>query len=94
MSEIRLEIVRGAVSTTMPDGLVLAYDVVIVSPATPGCASKIVPSTLTVTVWKYCVVCVGKVWSADPNVACPGTALLLVPATSRSPNAKCGLTGG
>ena len=52
------------------------------------------PSTLTVTVWKYCVVCVGKTWSAAPNVLCPSTTLLLVPETSRNPNARCGLTGG
>src|SRR5262245_61344028 len=86
--------VRGAVSTTMPFGLVLAYEVSIVSPATPGWRSKMVPSTLTVTVWKYCVVAVGNAWSAEPNVPWSGTALLFVPDTSRRPNARCGLTGG
>ncbi len=60
MSEIRLLIVRGAVSTTKLFGEVCAYDVVIVSPAVPGFGSKIVPSMLTVTVWKYCVVAVPK----------------------------------
>ena len=40
--------VRGAESTTMPDGSVLAYVVVMVSPATPGFGSKMVPSTFTV----------------------------------------------
>ena len=54
-SEIRLLIMRGAQSTTLTPntgpGTVLAYVVVIVSPATPGFGSKIVPSTLTVTVW-------------------------------------------
>src|SRR5262245_13515508 len=94
MSEMRFEIVRGAVSTTMPFGSELAYEVVIVSPATPGLGSNGVPSTLTVTVWKYCVVAVGNGWSAEPSVLWPGTALLFVPATSRSPNAKCGLSGG
>src|SRR5262245_26309242 len=91
---MRFDIVRGAVSTTSPFGSELAYLVVIVSPATSRFGSNTVPSMLTVTVWKYWVVAVGNGWSAEPNVLCPGTALLFVPATSRSPNAKCGLRGG
>ena len=70
---------RGAVSTTMPDGLVLAYVVVMMSPATPGFGSKIVPSMLTVTVRKYCVVTVGNDLVRRAERALPGTELLLVP---------------
>ncbi len=95
---IRLLIVRGAESTTLTPktgpGTVLAYVVVMTSPAVPGFGSKIVPSILTVTVWNTGAPTRGNTWSAEPNVSCPGTELLSVPATSRRPNARCGLTGG
>ena len=40
----------------------------MVSPATPGLGSKIVPSILTVTVCKYWGATVGNGWSAEPKV--------------------------
>src|SRR6185503_938490 len=91
---MRLLIVHGELLTTIADGSVLAYVVVIVSPSTPGLGSKTVPSMLMVTVRKRGSVTRGKVWSDAPKSSWPETRLLLVPATSRRPKARCTLTGG